>query len=162
MLCLHEQVLGTQHLELCPILEPWPWVYDKTGRAAPAEALYKRSMAIRTALLGAEHSKVAESLLLLAQHYQNRGQRGDAERCLSASRHYQRGRQGRRIARLPGHVKLFYRGQLNFAQAARLWQAGCGLSRIHADLPATASPTPSTTWVSTISKMESIWKRNRF
>ena len=54
-------------------------LYDKQGRYADAEPLYKRSLAIQEKALGPDHPDVATSLNNLAVLYQEQGRYADAE-----------------------------------------------------------------------------------
>ncbi len=54
-------------------------LYDKQGRYADAEPLYKRSLAIWEKALGPDHPNVATALTNLAELYTNQGRYAEAE-----------------------------------------------------------------------------------
>lgn len=53
--------------------------YRNAGYFDQAEALYKRSLAMKEKVLGTDHPEVAESLEDLARNYQERGQKAQAD-----------------------------------------------------------------------------------
>ncbi len=70
---------GDEDTRLATSLNNLAELYDTQGQYAQAEALYKRSLAIREKALGPEHPSVATSLNNLALLYHTQGQYAQAE-----------------------------------------------------------------------------------
>ena len=74
-----EKALGPNHPDVATSLSNLSLLYDRQGRYADAELLYKRSLGIRETALGPNHPAVALSLNNLAYLYQEQGRYSDAE-----------------------------------------------------------------------------------
>jgi CHAT domain-containing protein/Tfp pilus assembly protein PilF len=74
-----ERELGTEHLDLTPLLTNLAEIYRHTGDYNAAEPLYQRALAIREQALGAEHPQVATSLNNLGVLYMEMGEYRTAE-----------------------------------------------------------------------------------
>ena len=70
---------GDQSPELATTLDHLAWVLCAEGKAADAEPLAKRALAIREGARGLEHDEVAQSLNTLACLYDAEGKLAEAE-----------------------------------------------------------------------------------
>src|SRR5262249_55536777 len=78
-LAIHEQTLGSNHVEVANSLGWLAVLYREQGRYADAEPLLRRSLAIKEKVLGPDHPDVATSLDDLALLYANQSRYIDAE-----------------------------------------------------------------------------------
>src|ERR1700750_855260 len=66
-------------VEIAPKLNNLAALYERQGRYAEAEPLFKRALAIRQKALGPAHPDVGQSLNNLATLYERQGRHTDAE-----------------------------------------------------------------------------------
>jgi CHAT domain-containing protein len=78
-LAIKEKTLGAEHPAVAATLHNLALAYERQGKYADVERLFKRALAIREKALGARHRSVAETLTALAGAYGQQGKHADGE-----------------------------------------------------------------------------------
>jgi Tfp pilus assembly protein PilF len=78
-LAILEKALGPDHPDVANSLNNLAALYQKQGRNADAEPLYKQSVAILERSLGPDHPEIATNLNNLGALYKAQGRDADAE-----------------------------------------------------------------------------------
>jgi tetratricopeptide (TPR) repeat protein len=120
-----EKVPGPEHPDTGVLLNNLASVYHEQGRYAEAEALFKRSLAIREKALEPQHPDVGGVLINLANLYGDQGHYTEAKSLLQRSLAIGEktlGREHLQVAMMLHYLAVLAHDEGDWARAAEYWQ----------------------------------------